>query len=129
MKKVTPRTRRLNETVKEVLAGILIEDLKDPRIDLATITGVDVSRDLAFADVYVIAHGGESRYAELLEGLESAKGRLRSMLGERVSMRHVPALRFHIDTSVDTGMRISEVLAREQLERPVRSEVDTESGE
>ena len=127
--KVRPRTRKVNETVMEELAAILIENLKDPRLDLATITGVDVSRDLAYADVYVIAHGGEPRYAELLEGLESAKGRLRSMLGERVSMRHTPALRFHIDTSVDTGMRISEVLAREQLERPIRPEADTESGE
>lgn len=127
--KVTPRTRKVNETVKEALAAILIESFRDPRLELATITGVDVSRDFAYADVYVIAHGGEERYAELLEGLESAKGRLRSLLGERVSMRHIPALRFHIDTSVDTGMRISEVLAREQLERPIQVEADAESGE
>jgi len=127
--KATSRTRKVNETVREALAAILIEDLKDPRLDLATITGVDVSRDLAYVDVYVIAHGGEARYAELLEGLESAKGRLRTMLGERVAMRHIPALRFHIDTSVDTGMRISEVLAREKLERPIRPEPDAESGE
>jgi ribosome-binding factor A len=127
--KVTPRTRKVNETVKEALAAILIESFRDPRLELATITGVDVSRDLAYADVYVIAHGDEERYAELLEGLESAKGRLRSLLGERVSMRHIPALRFHIDTSVDTGMRISEVLAREQLERPIRAEADAESVE
>ena len=127
--KATSRTRKVNETVREALAAILIEDLKDPRLDLATITGVEVSRDLAYADVYVITHGGAARYAELLEGLESAKGRLRTSLGARVLMRHIPLLRFHIDTSVDTGMRISEVLAREQLERPVRPESDAEGGE
>lgn len=122
--KVTPRTRRLNETVKEALASILVEEVQDPRLDLATITGVEVSRDLSYADVYVIAHGDEARYAELLEGLESAKGRIRSALGQRVTMRIVPVLRFHIDQSVDTGMRIAEVIERERLARPLSSEAD-----
>lgn len=106
----TPRTRKLGEIVKEALAEILINDVADPRVDFVTITSVDVSVDLKVADVYVITHGDQKRYDELLEGLRSADGRIRANLGRRVALRYVPELRYHIDTSVDEGMRINEAL-------------------
>lgn len=108
--KSTPRTRKLGETVREALAEVLREDVSDPRLDFATITSVQVSTDLGVADVYVTTHGDQARYDELLEGLHSADGRIRSGLARRVSMRVVPELRYHLDTSVDEGMRISEAL-------------------
>lgn len=117
--KVTPRTRKLNESVREAIAAILIEEIRDPRLDLATITGAQVSSDLRYADVYVTTHGDESRYAELLAGLESAKGRIRTSLGKRVSMRFLPALRFHLDESVDEGQRIAIALREEAERRPI----------
>lgn len=108
--KQTPRTRKVNETVREAIAFILAEDVADPRLRLATVTSAEVSSDLTIANVYVITHGDAERYAELLEGLESAKGRIRSLLGQRVTLRFTPELRFHIDRSVDEGMRIAEAL-------------------
>ena len=107
----TPRARRLNDAVQEAIAFIIEEDVADPRLELVTVTGADVSRDLSVARVYVTAHGGEERYAEVLEGLESAKGRIRSLLARRVPMRQTPELRFEVDTSVDAGMRMSEALS------------------
>jgi ribosome-binding factor A len=106
----TPRTRKLGETVKEALAEVLREDVSDPRLDFVTVTSVEVSMDLKVADVYVITHGDEARYREMLEGLRSADGRIRSSLSRRVALRYVPELRYHIDTSVDEGMRINEAL-------------------
>lgn len=106
----TPRTRKLGETVKEALAEVLREDVSDPRVDFVTVTSVEVSMDLKVADVYVITHGDEDRYREMLDGLRSADGRIRSSLGRRVALRYTPELRYHIDTSVDEGMRINEAL-------------------
>lgn len=108
--KQTPRTRKINETVCEAIAIILAEEIADPRVHLATVTSVEVSSDLMVANVYVITHGDAERYAELLDGLESAKGRIRSLLGQRITLRFTPELRFFIDRSVDEGMRIAEAL-------------------
>ena len=108
--KETPRTRKLSEMAREAIANILFEKISDPRLDMVTVTGVKVSSDLTVANVYVIAHGDQERYDEVLAGLESSKGRIRSLLGQRVKMRFTPELRFFIDESVDEGMRISEAL-------------------
>ncbi|MBN1192570.1 MAG: 30S ribosome-binding factor RbfA [Coriobacteriia bacterium] len=108
--KSTPRTRKLGETVREALAEVLRDDIADPRLDFATITSVSVSSDLGVADVFVTTHGGQDRYDALLDGLHSADKRIRNGLAKRVSMRIVPQLRYHLDTSVDEGMRIYEAL-------------------
>lgn len=111
-----PRSRKLNESVKEAVADILEKEVSDPRLTLVTVTSADVSRDMRFADVYVTTHGDRERYDAMLQGLESAKGRIRTAVGRRVKMKYVPELRFHVDSSVDEGMRISEVIARERRE-------------
>ncbi|MDH4140838.1 MAG: 30S ribosome-binding factor RbfA [Coriobacteriia bacterium] len=108
--KQTPRTRKLNETLREVLARILADEVSDPRLEFVTVTVVRIAPDLMVADVFVTAHGDEERYAEVLAGLESAKGRIRSLLGRRVRLRFTPELRFKIDDSVDESMRITEAL-------------------
>jgi len=108
--KQTPRTRKVNETVREAIASILVDEIADPRLEFVTVTGAEVSPDFSVATIFVIAHGDEERYAEVLAGLESAKGRIRSLLGRRVKTRLTPELRFVIDPSVDEGMRISEAL-------------------
>lgn len=106
----TPRTRRLNENVREALGSILSDEVGDPRLVLVTVTAVEVSPDMRYADVYVVAHGDEQRYEAMLQGLASARSRLRSALAARVAMKYVPELRFHLDTSVDEGMRIERAL-------------------
>lgn len=108
--KVTPRTRKVNEAVREALASILLDEISDPRLQLVTVTSVEVASDFSVADVYVIAHGDAERYSEMLQGLESAKGRIRAALGRRVRMRSIPNLHFKLDRSVDEGQRIAEVL-------------------
>ena len=108
--KSTPRTRKLGESVREALAEVLRDDVADPRLDFATITSVQVSSDLSVADIHVTTHGDAERYAELLEGLHSADKRIRGGLARRVQLRRIPELRYHLDTSVDEGMRIYEAL-------------------
>ncbi len=108
--KQTPRTRKVNEMVREEVARILAEEISDPRLMLVTVTSAEVSPDMSVASIYVITHGDQERYDEMLAGLESAKGRIRSLLGGRISLRLTPELRFFVDSSVDEGMRIAEAL-------------------
>jgi ribosome-binding factor A len=113
-----PQSRRVDELVREALALTLIEDVTDPRVELVTVTGVDVSRDRRHAKVFVTAHGGQERYEEALAGLKSATGRIKSGLARRVRLRYTPELHFAIDHSVDAGMRISEVLRNTPATNP-----------
>lgn len=108
--KQSPRTRQLGETVREVIATILMTEISDPRLEFVTITAARVSTDLTVANIYVTAHGGDERYAEVMEGLESAKGRIRLLVGQRVKMRFNPELRFFIDETVDASQRMTEAL-------------------
>jgi len=129
--KRTPRTRKVNEMVREAIAIILAEEVADPRLELVTVTSAEVSPDMMVANIYVITHGDAERYDELLEGLNSAKGRIRSLLGQRITLRFTPELRFLIDRSVDEGMRISEALKEvpPTLLQERAGEADSETGE
>lgn len=100
--------RRMDEAVREHVAAILVTEISDPRLDLVTVTGAKVSPDRSVATVYVSA--GPGTYDVVLAGLESAKGRIRSLLGSALGWRVSPILRFFIDESVDTGERLTVAL-------------------
>lgn len=102
--------RRVNEALREVLAGAIATDLKDPRIGFVTVTDVDTSPDLRAARVYVSVLGSESERDEALEGLRSAHGFLQSRIAAETRMKRTPTLTFHYDESVERGVRLSELL-------------------
>lgn len=101
--------RRMDEKIRETVAEIVATELSDPRVAFVTVTGAKVSPDRSVASVYVSAE--PDRYDEVLAGLESAKGHIRSMLGRNLGWRVTPEMRFFIDESVDTGERITRALA------------------
>jgi ribosome-binding factor A len=100
--------RKVDEQVRETVAAILAVDISDPRVDFVTVTGAKVSPDKSVASVYVAAAPGT--YDQVLDGLESAKGHIRSRLGRSLGWRVSPELRFFIDASVDESERIAEAL-------------------
>jgi ribosome-binding factor A len=106
--KQTPNTRRLGEQAREVVASLLVTEVSDPRVELVTVTGAEVSPDRSVLLVFVSTD--PQRYDEVLAGLESAKGRLRSLVGHALGWRVTPELKFYIDTSVDSGMAIDQAL-------------------
>ena len=111
------RARKVGDRIREELADILIRDVADPRLAMITVTQVDVDRELAYAQVYVIASGEDDRMDEVLEGLERAQGFLRSQLAARIQLRSFPQLRFRWDASHQRGMRIEELLDSLKEER------------
>src|SRR5438477_141343 len=97
---MSERMRRVNESVRQVLAEALPE-LKDPRIGLVTITGVDTSPDLRHAVVYVSVLGSLRKRNATLEGLEAAHGLLQGRLARELRMKRTPQVTVEYDPSVD----------------------------
>jgi len=106
---MSERMRRVNESVRQVLAETLPE-LKDPRIGLVTITGVDTSPDLRHAVVYVSVLGSARKRKNTLVGLEAAHGVLQSRLARELRMKRTPQLTFEYDPSVERGVRMSRLI-------------------
>ena len=99
------RSLRVNEVVHQALADEL-ERMADPRLELVTITGVEVSPDLRHAIVYY----GALDQPDAGEALSSAAPRLRSALGRQVRLKYVPALHFREDPALEAGQRIEQIL-------------------
>jgi ribosome-binding factor A len=106
-----PRTRRVGEQIQRELAGLLQEELKDPRLGIISICGVEVSRDLAHARVYISVLGGKESVEETLRVLNGAAGFMRHQLGQRMRIRVIPQLRFFYDESLVEGARMDALIA------------------
>ena len=104
-----PRTARVNEVVRESLAGEL-ERLSDPRLGFVTVTGVEVTRDLRLADVYYSVLGSADERVESANALQSATPHLRAVIGRQVRLKYNPELRFREDPAIAQGQRIDEVI-------------------
>jgi len=104
----TNRTNRIAEQIQHELAGLIVRELRDPRIGLVTISGVDVSPDLAHAKVFFTVIGAPA--AQVAEGLNAAAGHLHNLLFKRLLMRTVPRLRFVHDASVEHGFEIDRLI-------------------
>lgn len=110
---MSQRMRRVNESVKEVLAEVVLE-LKDPRIGFLTLTEVRTSPDLRHAEVfYTTLPDDEDALAATSEGLSSAQPLLRRELAARLPLRFVPDLRFTHDPVPEQGRRIDGLLREE----------------
>ncbi len=112
MAKEYSRTSRVSQQVQKELARILQQEVKDPRIGMVTISGVDITRDLAYAKVFVtFLTIGDQTNEESLEGLNSAAGYIRRLLGKAMRLRIVPAVRFCFDETLTEGLRLSELVS------------------
>lgn len=103
------RKERVSEQMKQELANIVNQELKDPRVKFITITDVEVTGDLSQAKVFftVLEETGKE---ETLRALNKAKGFIRSEIGKRMTMRKIPEIEFHLDESIDYGYRIEKLL-------------------
>lgn len=102
--------RRVSELIHVHLSNLLERKVKDPRLDMVTITDVEVSPDVSSAKVYFSAVGGDQTRDEARQGLESAAGWLRHELGQQLRLRRTPELIFRYDHSLERGERISHIL-------------------
>src|SRR5579862_57107 len=106
---MSERMRRVNESVRQVLAEALPE-LKDPRIGLVTVTGVDTATDLRHATVWVSVLGSPRKRRATLAGLAAAHGLLQARLARELRMKRTPQLTFEYDPSVERGVRMTHLI-------------------
>ncbi|MDW8326560.1 MAG: 30S ribosome-binding factor RbfA [Anaerolineales bacterium] len=104
------RQKRVAEQIRTELSQLLQRELKDPRLNLVTVTRVTIDRELSQADVYVSTLGDEAQRREMLEGLRSAAGFIRRELGRRIQLRNTPNLVFHWDPGLENLENISRLL-------------------
>jgi ribosome-binding factor A len=108
----TRRPDRVAEAVREEIAAILAGGVKDPRVvGLVTVTGVEMSRDLGQANVFVSIYGDEAERATTMEGLASVATGLRGRVGRALKLRLAPAITFRQDDSIARAARIESLLA------------------
>jgi ribosome-binding factor A len=109
------RVERVAAQLREEISQIIIRDLKDPRIGMATITEVKLSPDLRNAVVKVSVIGEEEARKAAIDGLDHAKGFVRRELGSRLSnLRFAPDLHFQLDEGVAYSVRVSQLLREVQ---------------
>ena len=104
------RLRRIADQIQRELSGLLRSELKDPRVGFITLTGVEVSPDLAHAKVFFTTLGDTPSLSRTEEGLRRAAGFLRAQLGGLLKLRVTPELHFHHDASVEHGVRLSQLI-------------------
>lgn len=104
------RSDRVGDQMQRELAELIRVEVKDPRVGMVTLSGVEVTRDLAHAKVFFTQLGGEEKGLEAEQGLNHAAGYLRRVLGTRLRLRSVPSLRFIYDDTPERGARISALI-------------------
>lgn len=106
----TARGARIADQIQRSLAELLRLEVRDPRVGLVTLTGVDLSRDQSHAKVWFTVMGTGETVREAAQGLARASGFLRSELAHRLTIRKVPELHFEYDESVERGARLSRLI-------------------
>ncbi len=135
MAKVSPRVKKVADQIQRELAALIQSEVNDPRVGMVSVTGVEVSRDLAYATVYVTVMGSvdgvlaeaeeqkelkvEAENKDSLNALEieesvkalnKAAGYLRTLLAKQMSLRIIPKLTFRYDNSIARGQYLSSLI-------------------
>lgn len=104
------RSQRVGAQIQRELAELIQFEVKDPRVGLVTVSGVDVTRDMAHAKVYITMLDSEHGVDEVLAALNHAAGFLRRELGKRMKLRITPQLVFLYDASVERGANLNALI-------------------
>ena len=130
------RIKRMEGQIKQEVAVVLQDKLRDRRVGMVTVTAVKLSRDLSYCDLYVTFLGGDSLAgggssadgraalgnAARVKILQNASGFIRAELTKRVQLRVIPSLRFHFDKLSESGPRIEQLIAQASKKRDQQSD-------
>ena len=104
------RADRVGGLIQQVLSNILKKNIKDPRLKMATITGVKVSRDLKQARIYFTTSGGIQKKGDTIKGFNSAYGFIKRTLAHELDLKYMPVIKFFYDESLEYGAHIDELI-------------------
>jgi ribosome-binding factor A len=104
------RADRVGGLIQQMLSEMLRKDISDPRLQMATVTEVKVTKDLRRARIFFSSAGGKDASEQTAQGFRSATGFIKRHLGPRLGLRYMPELEFFYDESFDHGARIDQLL-------------------
>lgn len=104
------RQERTAEQIQIILSELFLKEVSDPRLVGVTITEVLIDRELQHANVYVNALGDDEREKEVMDGLNSASGFLRSQIAQRLDLRSAPVVRYHWDPRLRYAEEVNDLL-------------------
>lgn len=134
MAKEFSRSQRVSQEMQKEIAIILQREIKDPRVGMATVSGIELSRDLAYAKVFVTFlnvltdNADPDTVKNGIKALQDASGFIRTLLGKAMRLRIVPELTFAYDNSLIEGMRMSNLVTN-VIKNDVERQATPGSGE
>ena len=127
---MSQRVDRVAEEIRVELSELFLRELRDPRVRLASVSRVEVSRDLGHARVWVSVLGDAKQQDEAMLGLVQAGGFLRSQLARRLNLRVTPVLKFELDLGAQRLQEMSALLAElRPAEAAPEEKADEEKGD
>lgn len=110
------RSDRVGGLIQKVLSEILKRDIGDPRLKMASITEVEVSRDLRQARIYFTTPDGKQKKDAAIKGFNSARGFIKRILAHEIDLKYMPDIKFFYDDSLDYGEHIDELIKSTKIE-------------
>lgn len=114
------RLLKAAEAIREVVSMAILTEIRDPRVQNVTVTGVEVAPDMKSAIVSVSIMGDEGRQILCLRGLQSSSGFLQAKIAKGIDTRYTPRLTFSLDTGVKKSLEVDRILTELALERQAR---------
>jgi ribosome-binding factor A len=124
------RKQMVCQEIKKVTAGLLLQELRDPRLGFVSVTKVEVSNDFKYAKIFFSVMGNETQQKRSMAGLRHAKGFIQKELARAIRMRSFPEIRLELDHSIEKAFQMTKLLDDLAAERNAREEAETSaSGE
>ncbi len=114
------RAERLQGLMQAELSDIIHSSLKDPRVGFASVTAVDVSKDLRHVKAFVSVMGEQAEQEETLATLNNAADYIRTEIGKRIRLKHTPEIIFRLDKSIEHGSHINALLRKLEQEQDAK---------
>ncbi len=104
------RADRISGMIQVAITELLRKKMQNPKVEMATITGVKLTADLMIADVYITVFGGKKKIADAMEGFKESKGFIKKSIAPKLGLRFMPELRFFYDDSFDKAAKMDALI-------------------
>ena len=120
------RVEKVQEAIQHEISNMLLHDVKDPRIQFVTVTGVELTDDMSYAKVFISMYGPEEKQEETWKALNKALGFMRTEIAKRIRLRFAPTLILQKDKSMEYSARIQSILDKINKEEKTLAEAQAE---
>lgn len=121
------RVEKVQEAIQHEISNMLLHDVKDPRIQFVTVTGVELTDDMSYAKVFISMYGPEDKQEETWKALNKALGFMRTEIAKRIRLRFAPTLILQKDKSMEYSARIQSILDKINKEEKTLADAQAEA--